>query len=57
MIGYGQNTAVMHSRKPWQGKRTVLAALWDEEGRIADTKQGLEILKGSPREPIVASEV
>ncbi|KAF2995023.1 hypothetical protein E8E14_003901 [Neopestalotiopsis sp. 37M] len=25
------NYAVMHSRSPWAGKRTVLAALWDSE--------------------------
>ncbi|ETS86007.1 hypothetical protein PFICI_04032 [Pestalotiopsis fici W106-1] len=31
------NYAVMHSRSPWVGKRTVLAALWDSEvTRIAD---------------------
>lgn len=45
----------MHSRKPWQGKRTVLAALWDEDGRIEDFPEGKEILKSSPREPILAS--
>lgn len=50
-----QNTAVMHSRKPWQGKRTVLAALWDEDGRIDDFPEGEEILKTSPREPITVS--
>ncbi|GAB7330063.1 hypothetical protein MBLNU13_g01743t1 [Cladosporium sp. NU13] len=31
------NYAVMHSRKAWTGKRTVLAALWDEKGRIGDS--------------------
>lgn len=30
------NYAVMHSRRAWTGKRTVLAALWDEKGRIGD---------------------
>ncbi|KAI1399827.1 Clavaminate synthase-like protein [Hypoxylon fuscum] len=31
------NYAVMHSRSPWTGKRTVLAALWDDERtRISD---------------------
>lgn len=32
------NYAVMHSRRAWSGKRTVLAALWDEKGRIGDLK-------------------
>jgi len=32
------NYAVMHSRRAWTGKRTVLAALWDENGRIGDLK-------------------
>ncbi|KAL2395083.1 hypothetical protein ABEF95_001799 [Exophiala dermatitidis] len=48
------NYAVMHSRKPWivttdQKPRTVLAALWDDHGRIDDFQQGKEILKSSPR--------
>lgn len=30
------NYAVMHSRRAWTGNRTVLAALWDEGGRIGD---------------------
>lgn len=30
------NYAAMHSRRAWTGKRTVLAALWDEKGRIGD---------------------
>lgn len=38
------NTAVMHSRKPWVGKRTVLAALWDDGGRIGDFPEGKRIL-------------
>ncbi|KAF2791864.1 Clavaminate synthase-like protein [Melanomma pulvis-pyrius CBS 109.77] len=38
------NYAVMHSRRPWVGKRTVLAALWDQEGRIDDFPEGLKIL-------------
>jgi hypothetical protein len=55
LLKFVQNHAVMHSRKPWTGKRSVLAALWDEEGRIGDTLQGAEILKSSPREPIAAT--
>lgn len=50
-----QNYAVMHSRRPWVGKRTVLAALWDEDDRIQDFDQGKDILKSSPRVPIVVS--
>ncbi|KAH6644525.1 hypothetical protein C7974DRAFT_439894 [Boeremia exigua] len=34
------NYVVMHSRKPWVGDRVVLAALWDQEGRIADLAEG-----------------
>jgi hypothetical protein len=34
------NYAVMHSRRAWTGKRTVLAALWDEKGRIGDLNSG-----------------
>jgi hypothetical protein len=34
----------MHSRRPWAGKRTVLAALWDERGRIEDFEEGKKIL-------------
>ncbi|UQC91297.1 uncharacterized protein CLUP02_16831 [Colletotrichum lupini] len=45
------NYAVMHSRKPWKGQRQVLAALWDDDGRIRDFPEGLELLKGSPRVP------
>ncbi|KAM0716524.1 hypothetical protein Q7P37_007969 [Cladosporium fusiforme] len=30
------NHAVMHSRRPWTGRRTVLAALWDADERIGD---------------------
>ncbi|OHW98015.1 taurine catabolism dioxygenase [Colletotrichum incanum] len=45
------NYAVMHSRKPWKGTRQVLAALWDDEGRIRDFPEGLELLKTSPRVP------
>ncbi|TVY81454.1 Clavaminate synthase-like protein [Lachnellula suecica] len=48
------NYAVIHSRAAWTGQRTVLAALWDEEGRIGDFAEGEEILKGSPSRPIVA---
>lgn len=49
------NTAVMHSRKPWAGKRTVLAALWDDEGRIGDFPEGERILERSPRRPIAVA--
>ncbi|OHF01000.1 hypothetical protein CORC01_03828 [Colletotrichum orchidophilum] len=45
------NYAVMHSRKPWTGQRQVLAALWDEDGRIRDFPEGVELLKSSPRVP------
>ncbi|KAF6835561.1 taurine catabolism dioxygenase [Colletotrichum plurivorum] len=45
------NYAVMHSRKPWKGQRQVLAALWDDDGRIRDFPEGLELLKSSPRVP------
>ncbi|KAF4918698.1 Clavaminate synthase-like protein [Colletotrichum viniferum] len=45
------NYAVMHSRKPWKGERQVLAALWDDDGRIRDFPEGVELLKGSPRVP------
>ncbi|KAL4885146.1 hypothetical protein BJY04DRAFT_214487 [Aspergillus karnatakaensis] len=55
------NYAVQHSREPWVGERQVLAALWDDdedvdggEGRIGDFEEGKEILKGVPRERIVA---
>lgn len=40
------NYAVMHSRRPWVGERTVLAALWDEKDRIADFDEGKRILEG-----------
>jgi hypothetical protein len=41
------NYAVMHSRRPWVGKRVVLAALWDdvEEMRIGDFEEGRKILE------------
>ncbi|GKT49484.1 clavaminate synthase-like protein At3g21360 [Colletotrichum spaethianum] len=45
------NYAVMHSRKPWKGTRQVLAALWDDDGRIRDFPEGVELLKSSPRVP------
>ncbi|GAM42489.1 hypothetical protein TCE0_044r16517 [Talaromyces pinophilus] len=48
------NYAVMHSRSPWAGQRTVLAALWDEDGRIDDFEEGKKILKSSPRVPPVS---
>lgn len=51
-----QNYAVMHSRSPWKGERVVLAALWDEGGRVGDYPEGEEILNGSPRKPVVAKD-
>lgn len=33
------NYAVMHSRKPWTGQRVILAALWDQGGRIKDYEE------------------
>ncbi|KAF2115382.1 hypothetical protein BDV96DRAFT_687324 [Lophiotrema nucula] len=39
------NYAVMHSRRPWTGKRTVLAALWDQKGRVEDFQEGVNILQ------------
>lgn len=42
----------MHSRNPWTGDRKVLAALWDEEGRIDDFEEGKAILEGSFRDLI-----
>ncbi|PVH95663.1 Clavaminate synthase-like protein [Periconia macrospinosa] len=42
------NYTVMHSRRPWTGKRTVLAALWDDEAgtkRIGDFEEGKAILE------------
>jgi hypothetical protein len=41
------NYAVMHSRRPWVGKRVVLAALWDDLGevRIGDFEEGRKILE------------
>jgi hypothetical protein len=55
MLRCEQNYAVMHSRKPWVGTRSVLAALWDEGGRIGDTLEGTEILRSSPRKPIIVT--
>ncbi|OAK97015.1 Clavaminate synthase-like protein [Phaeosphaeriaceae sp. SRC1lsM3a] len=47
------NYAVMHSRRAWAGKRTVLAALWDgkigEKDRIEDFVEGERILQGRER--------
>ena len=37
--------AVMHSRKPWEEKRVVLAGLWDEGGRTG----GLGRQKGASK--------
>ncbi|KAF2680762.1 Clavaminate synthase-like protein [Lentithecium fluviatile CBS 122367] len=41
------NLAVMHSRKPWVGKRLVLAALWDDVGepRMDDFEEGRRLLE------------
>jgi hypothetical protein len=41
------NYSVMHSRRPWVGKRVVLAALWDDVGekRIGDFEEGRKILE------------
>ncbi|KAJ9133366.1 Clavaminate synthase-like protein [Pleurostoma richardsiae] len=47
------NYAVMHSRSPWKGQRQVLAALWDQDGRIGDYDEGKDILKASPRITVV----
>lgn len=52
----GQNYAVQHSRKPWKGTRQVLAALWDEDGRVGDFREGLKLLESSPRVPITDAE-
>ncbi|KAL4784580.1 hypothetical protein BJX76DRAFT_367559 [Aspergillus varians] len=49
------NYAVQHSRRPWIGERQVLAALWDDEGRIGDFAEGIELLREAPRVPIVRS--
>jgi hypothetical protein len=48
-----QNYAVQHSRKPWKGSRQVLAALWDDDGRLGDFPEGLKLLQGVPRVPII----
>jgi hypothetical protein len=49
------NYAVMHSRRPWVGKRVVLAALWDDLGevRIGDFEEGRKILES--REQVKAN--
>ncbi|KAL5399271.1 hypothetical protein PMIN06_005544 [Paraphaeosphaeria minitans] len=41
------NYAVMHSRRPWVGKRVVLAALWDDVGekRVGDFEEGNRIFE------------
>lgn len=46
------NYAVMHSRRPWVGKRVVLAALWDDVGekRIGDFEEGRKILESRGRQ-------
>ena len=43
------NYAVMHSRKAWKGERVVLAALWDEKGRVEDFEEGRRILNERDR--------
>lgn len=43
----------MHSRQPWVGERQVLAALWDDVGRVDDFSQGKKILGSSPRKPVI----
>ncbi|CRG83305.1 hypothetical protein PISL3812_00656 [Talaromyces islandicus] len=47
------NYAVQHSRKPWKGTRQVLAALWDDDGRVGDFPEGLNLLERVPRVPIL----
>ncbi|KAL5001089.1 hypothetical protein BDV10DRAFT_182651 [Aspergillus recurvatus] len=52
------NYAEQHSRRPWKGDRQVLAALWDDDDReeyrrIQDFPEGLEILRGALRAPVV----
>jgi hypothetical protein len=42
----------MHSRRAWKGERQVLAALWDQDGRIDDFAEGKAILNGIPRRPV-----
>lgn len=49
----GVNSRVLHSRSAWKGERQVLAALWDQGGRVDDYDEGREILKRSPYRPIV----
>ncbi|KAF4123121.1 Taurine catabolism dioxygenase TauD, TfdA family [Geosmithia morbida] len=51
------NIAVMHSRRAWIGQRQVLAALWDDQGRVDDYPEGEEILKDKPRKPILVESV
>lgn len=46
----------MHSRRPWKGERQVLAALWDQDGRVDDFPEGKAILKDIPRKPIVVEQ-
>ncbi|KPM38724.1 hypothetical protein AK830_g7842 [Neonectria ditissima] len=50
------NFAVMHSRTAWKGERQVLAALWDQDGRVDDYDEGKEILKSRPRRPIITED-
>ncbi|KAL2207086.1 Clavaminate synthase-like protein, partial [Sarocladium strictum] len=45
------NYAVQHSRKPWKGERQVLAALWDDDGRVKDFEEGEKLLKAAPKLP------
>ncbi|KAF4464220.1 taurine catabolism dioxygenase [Fusarium albosuccineum] len=46
------NYAVQHSRKPWKGTRQVIAALWDDDGRVGDFPEGVKLLANAPRIPI-----
>ncbi|KIL87824.1 hypothetical protein FAVG1_08703 [Fusarium avenaceum] len=45
-----------HSRKSWKGQRQVLAALWDDDGRVDDFPEGKRLLENAPRIPIIATE-
>jgi hypothetical protein len=51
-----QNYAVQHSRKPWKGERQVLAALWDDNGRVSDFPEGERLLARAPRRPMLAHD-
>ncbi|KAJ5354921.1 hypothetical protein N7541_005965 [Penicillium brevicompactum] len=51
------NFAVQHSRQPWKGTRLVLAALWEDEGRVEDFPEGRELLSRAPRFPIIEESI